>query len=43
MTLALLGMIIAISGTGFMMTTDAFWGAKWVEGLHEGLVDASSA
>jgi len=41
MTLALLGMIIAISGTGFMMTTDAFWGAGWVEGLHEGLVDAT--
>jgi cytochrome b len=41
MTLALLGMIIAISGTGFMMTTDAFWGAKWVEDLHEGLVYAT--
>lgn len=41
MTIALLGMIIAISGTGFMMTTDAFWGAEWVEDLHEGLVYAT--
>lgn len=38
MTLALLGMILAISGTGFMMTTDAFWGVEWIEELHEGLV-----
>lgn len=41
MTLALLGMIIAISGTGFMMTTATFWGAEWVEDLHEGLVYAT--
>ena len=38
MTLALLGMLVAISVTGVMMTTDAFWGAQWVEDLHEGLV-----
>jgi cytochrome b len=38
MTLVLLGMIGAISGTGFMMTTDAVWGAEWIEDLHEGLV-----
>lgn len=43
MTLALLGMIAAISGTGLMMTTDAFWGAEWVEDLHEGLVFATLA
>jgi cytochrome b len=41
MTIALLGMILAISGTGFMMTTSAFWGAEWVEDLHEGLVYAT--
>lgn len=41
MTIALLGMILAISGTGFMMTTNAFWGAEWVEDLHEGLVYAT--
>ena len=38
MTLALLGMLVAISVTGVMMTSDAFWGAQWVEDLHEGLV-----
>jgi cytochrome b len=31
-------MITGIAVTGFAMTTDAFWGAKWVEELHEGLV-----
>lgn len=38
MIVALLVMLIGISATGFMMTTDAFWGAQWVEDLHEGLV-----
>jgi cytochrome b len=38
MTLALLGMLVAISVTGIMMTSDAFWGAQWVEDLHEALV-----
>ena len=34
-------MIVGIAATGFMMTTDAFWGAEWVEDLHEGLVYAT--
>jgi cytochrome b len=38
MTVALLGMLVAISVTGVMLTSDAFWGAQWVEDLHEGLV-----
>jgi cytochrome b len=41
MVLALLAMLVAISVTGFMMTTDAFWGAEWVEELHEGLVNVT--
>ncbi|MCU0893888.1 MAG: cytochrome b/b6 domain-containing protein [Rhodospirillales bacterium] len=41
MILALLAMLIGISATGFMMTTDPFWGAEWVEELHEALVYAS--
>ena len=41
MVLALLGMLAALSVTGFMMTTDAFWGSKWVEVLHEGLAYAT--
>jgi len=39
MILAMLAMLAGISVTGFMMTTDAFWGAQWVEELHEGLVN----
>ena len=38
MTIVLLAMLIAISATGYMMITDAYWGAEWVEELHEGLV-----
>jgi cytochrome b len=41
MVLALLVMIGGIAATGFAMTTDAFWGAEWVEDLHEGLVYAT--
>ena len=41
MIIALLAMLIGISATGFMMTTDAFWGAQWVEDLHKGLVYAT--
>jgi cytochrome b len=41
MIIALLTMLIGISATGFMMTTDAFWGAQWVEDLHKGLVYAT--
>jgi cytochrome b len=39
MVLALLALLAGISVTGVMMTTDAFWGAQWVEDLHEGLVN----
>lgn len=34
----LLATIIAIGVTGHMMTTNAFWGAEWVEEAHEILV-----
>lgn len=40
MVIALLAMLAGICATGFMMTMDAFWGAQWVEDLHEGLVNA---
>jgi cytochrome b len=35
MIIALLVMLAYTGITGYMMTTDAFWGAKWVEELHE--------
>ena len=30
--------ILAIGATGYMMTTNAWWGIEWVEELHEVLV-----
>jgi cytochrome b len=35
MVIALLLMLGIITGTGHLMTTDAFWGVKWVKELHE--------
>lgn len=34
----LLAVILAIGVTGYMITTDAFWGVEWVEEAHEMLV-----
>lgn len=39
MVIALLVALAAITATGFMMTTDAFWGVEWVEDAHETAVD----
>lgn len=39
MIVALLATVAAISATGVMMTTDAWWGVEWVEELHEGCVN----
>ncbi|WP_421932478.1 cytochrome b/b6 domain-containing protein [Phenylobacterium sp.] len=36
MILALLSTLSATALTGWMYTQDAFWGAEWVEELHEG-------
>lgn len=35
MVIALLLVLAAISLSGFLMTTDAYWGVEWVEELHE--------
>ncbi len=35
MVIALLLAIAIISATGWMMTTNAFWGVEWVEEVHE--------
>jgi cytochrome b len=35
MIVALLTVLIGTVITGYMMTTDAYWGSKWVEKLHE--------
>jgi cytochrome b len=41
MIIALTGMLAATCVTGYMMTTDAYWGAKWVEETHEVLANAT--
>lgn len=40
MMLALMALLAAVSVTGWMMGLDAFWGAEWVEELHEGIANA---
>lgn len=39
MILYLMGATVTIGVTGFLMTTDAFWGHELVETLHTGTVD----
>ncbi|WP_417409999.1 cytochrome b/b6 domain-containing protein [Hoeflea sp.] len=41
MVLALLLVIAVISLSGWLMTTDAYWGVGWVEELHEGAAFAA--
>lgn len=35
MAVALMVMLAAICTTGIMMTTDAFWGVRWMRDMHE--------
>jgi len=37
MMLALMALILAVGVSGFLQTTDAFWGEEWVQELHETL------
>jgi len=37
MILLLMLMVVLVSVSGWLATTDAYWGIKWVEELHEGL------
>jgi len=37
MIVALIATVALVAGTGWLYTTDAYWGVKWVEELHEGL------
>ena len=41
MVLALMMLIVVISLTGWLMTTDAFWGSELMEELHEGAVNVA--
>jgi cytochrome b len=40
MVVALLSMVVLVGFTGWLYTTDRFWGVPWVEELHETLSDA---
>jgi cytochrome b len=42
MVVALLVSITGIAATGYMMTTDTYWGVEWVEELHAGLAYLTS-
>lgn len=39
MMLALMVLLAGVSVTGYMMTTDAYWGVEWVEEAHEVLAN----
>jgi cytochrome b len=41
MIVALLGMLAVTCMTGYMMTTDAYWGVKWVDRVHEFCANAT--
>lgn len=43
MIVLLLAMLTATAVTGHLMTTDAYWGARWVEKLHETLAHGTLA
>jgi cytochrome b len=39
MIILLLSAVIVVSATGWLYTTDAYWGVQWVERLHEAMSD----
>ena len=41
MVLALMLAVSLIALSGFLMTTDRFWGVEWVEDVHELIVNAT--
>lgn len=40
MMLSLIGLLVGLGLTGWMMGQDAFWGEKWLENIHEVLANA---
>ena len=40
MMLALMALVLSLGFTGYLQTTDMFWGDEWLEELHEGLASA---
>jgi len=42
MILALLAQIALLALTGWLMTTDAFWGVRWLQDVHEAIADLTA-
>jgi cytochrome b len=42
MILVLIALLAATSMTGYMMTTDVYWGAKWVEEVHGAVANVTA-
>jgi cytochrome b len=40
MIVLLLATVLLVAATGWLYTTEAYWGVRWVEELHEGLSNA---
>lgn len=40
MMLALMALVLSLGVTGFLQTTDTFWGDEWLQELHEVLASA---
>jgi cytochrome b len=43
MVVALLTLLAATGLTGYLMTADALWGAKWIEEVHEAFANVTLA
>jgi cytochrome b len=43
MMLALMALVLALGVTGFLQTTDTFWGEEWLQDLHEVVASALMA
>lgn len=43
MMLALIGLILGLGSTGYLMGTDAYWGEEWLEELHGALANTLTA
>lgn len=43
MMLALMALVLALGLSGFLQTTDRFWGEEWLQELHEGFGQALMA
>ena len=39
MMLALMALVLLLGLTGWLQTTDAFWGVEWIQELHEALAE----